>query len=110
MTQPTLWRSSTTVVDWLAKHEGWDGDRYCRACRQPLLMDIQPEGFDEATGDPLHRRKGVCPRAGWLNLGGHTRSGIIVSPPPKRVAWSPVMASSVLYGSRRARSGVRSWK
>ena len=74
-------RTSETVIDWLAAHEGWSGDKYCIACREKLLMDITPIGFDPETGDQLHRRKGRCPRAGWLSW-FHTMDGAILPPRP----------------------------
>ena len=77
-------RTSETVQDWLAAHEGWSGDIYCGTCREQLLMDITPIGFDNRTGDQLHRRKGRCPRASWL-FGSllHTTEGVVLPPRPK---------------------------
>ena len=76
-------RTSQTVEDWLAANPGWDGDIYCVICREKLLYDATPIGFHEKTGERLHRRKGVCPRASWWQLGLlHTTDGTIISPPP----------------------------
>jgi hypothetical protein len=79
-------RTAQTVIDWLGEHEGWSGDRYCIQCRELLLMDITPIGFDPETGERLHRRKGVCPRAGRI-FGSflHTTDGRIIPPRP----WPP---------------------
>ena len=91
-------RTSETVEDWLAAREGWTGDIYCGTCREKLLMDITPIGFDERTGQQRQQRNGRCPRAGILGQFLHETDGVIIPPRPMT---RPVPLSSSREGGQR---------